>query len=262
MPMKQFFCVVLLLLFSRVCSADDAATVSGQFLYAGKPPVPEQLELNKDIEYCGPFKPISEELLVDAKTRGIANVVVWLDVKASGRTPQLTEKQAAVPETPVVLNNTKCRFDPHVAVVRTGQPVLLRNDDDVAHAMLLLMFANDPISQVVPANTKDGGTVTFPKPEAFPASVTCPIHSWMKGYLLVADHPFVAVTDKQGKFTMPGLPAGEWTFRAWHESAGYIETITLGEKPATWKAGRFTRKIMGGKHELGNITVAVKEFGE
>jgi hypothetical protein len=72
----------------------------------------------------------------------------------------------------------------------------------------------------------------------------------MKGYVVVRDNPYTAITDQAGKFTIKNLPAGELEFQAWHENAGYLEA-----KPE-WKRGRFTLKIADGKaSDLGTIKV-------
>jgi hypothetical protein len=49
------------------------------------------------------------------------------------------------------------------------------------------------------------------------------MHEWMVAYWLVLDHPYAAITDEQGKFTIEKLPAGEHTFRVWHEGQGFID---------------------------------------
>ena len=36
----------------------------------------------------------------------------------------------------------------------------------------------------------------------------------------VLDHPFFAVTDDDGTFTIPNLPPGKYTLEAWHEELG------------------------------------------
>jgi hypothetical protein len=45
----------------------------------------------------------------------------------------------------------------------------------------------------------------------------------MTGWWVVVDHPYAAVTDKDGNFSIKGLPEGEHEFRVWQEKVGYLE---------------------------------------
>ena len=42
----------------------------------------------------------------------------------------------------------------------------------------------------------------------------------MSAYIVVADSPFVAVSDESGAFTIHGVPAGTYTVTVWHEALG------------------------------------------
>ena len=54
--------------------------------------------------------------------------------------------------------------------------------------------------------------------------VSCAQHTWMNGFIWAFDHPFAAVTDKDGNFEIPNVPAGtKLKIIAWHEKAGYLE---------------------------------------
>ena len=44
-------------------------------------------------------------------------------------------------------------------------------------------------------------------------------HTWMNGWIYVFDHPYYAVTDEAGTFTIKDVPAGEHTLELWHEPA-------------------------------------------
>jgi hypothetical protein len=71
----------------------------------------------------------------------------------------------------------------------------------------------------------------------------CNVHPWMSGYVHVFDHPFFAVSDKDGNFTISGdLPDGKYTVEANHLKSG---TVT-GEV-----------EVKGGKASL-NLELAVK----
>ena len=76
--------------------------------------------------------------------------------------------------------------------------------------------------------------MVFKRAERAPFSSECAIHPWMRFWTLVVDHPYAAVTDSSGKFTIPDLPAGEHTFKIWHEraSGGLLErSLKISVKP-------------------------------
>ncbi|MCA9066870.1 MAG: hypothetical protein KDA96_27575, partial [Planctomycetaceae bacterium] len=57
-------------------------------------------------------------------------------------------------------------------------------------------------------------------------------HTWMLAWQLPLDHPFAAVTDENGNFEIPNLPAGTHKFIVWHEGAdgGFVHrdfTVTI-----------------------------------
>jgi hypothetical protein len=58
-------------------------------------------------------------------------------------------------------------------------------------------------------------TERFQQPEII--KVTCDAHPWMTGWLVVTDHPFVAVTDERGAFKIDGVPPGSYQLQIWHE---------------------------------------------
>jgi len=44
----------------------------------------------------------------------------------------------------------------------------------------------------------------------------CDVHPWMFAYVGVVEHPFFAVTDKDGNFKVSGVPNGNYTIEAYH----------------------------------------------
>lgn len=61
----------------------------------------------------------------------------------------------------------------------------------------------------------------------------CP---WMEGWVRVFDHPYFAVTDADGAFTIKDAPAGEWRLKIWHASGGWAGGNKEG-RPVVVKAG-------------------------
>jgi hypothetical protein len=64
--------------------------------------------------------------------------------------------------------------------------------------------------------------------------VKCNIHPWMHGYFAVVKGPY-ATSDKNGSYTIHGVPAGSYTVTAWQEDLGtQTSKVTVaGGKPAT-----------------------------
>jgi hypothetical protein len=79
------------------------------------------------------------------------------------------------------------------------------------------------------------------KADRFPIKVACNIHTWMSGYVRVFDHPYFAVTDADGKFTIPKAPAGSYRLFVWHESVGFRGGVEgRNGTPVTIAAGQTT----------------------
>ena len=87
---------------------------------------------------------------------------------------------------------------------------------------------NGAYNILVPAGVRLEKTLPFELREPIPASVTSSIYPWIRGYLVVKDHPYFATTDSNGKFEIKNIPTGTWKFRTWHERAGYLQNVVRG----------------------------------
>ncbi len=76
----------------------------------------------------------------------------------------------------------------------------------------------------------------------------------MRGYVLLRANPYMAKTDIEGRFEIKNLPAGEHTFRLWHEKAGYLREIRVGQH-VTDKRGRLTITVDENISEFPEIRV-------
>jgi hypothetical protein len=62
-------------------------------------------------------------------------------------------------------------------------------------------------------------------------TIECDEHDWMKGYLYVLDHPYSAVTEATGNYTIRDIPPGTYEIEVWHEAFGMQEhKVTIGPK--------------------------------
>jgi uncharacterized protein (DUF2141 family) len=74
--------------------------------------------------------------------------------------------------------------------------------------------------------------VQFAKPEI--VKVTCDAHSWMLGWLVVSDHPYVAITNDKGEFTLSDVPAGNYKIEVWQETLGKkVQDVAVKSKQET-----------------------------
>ena len=65
------------------------------------------------------------------------------------------------------------------------------------------------------------------------------LHPWMKSWVLVQDHPYFAVTDDKGNFTIENIPPGTYEVIAWQEKfkmkRSLTETIEIKDSAVTIK---------------------------
>lgn len=200
-------------------AAEHYGDLVGQYVFDGTPPKLAPLVAAGAVRAGAPLGPVpNEKLIVDPKTKGIANILVYL-VKVPTVHPSLAT--SAKPE--VVLDEVGFCFVPHVLFLRTDQSLRVKSADPAAHQPHSLPLRNIPFSVALPARDRVGKAFTCKIPENLPFRIKCDFCPWMDAYCLVLDHPYAAVTDADGTFKIEKLPVGLHKFKVWHESAGYID---------------------------------------
>lgn len=235
--------------------AAEWGTLTGKFVYGGNPPAPLKITPDKDTQVCA-MHPLVDESLVVGPDGGIANVVVYLRTKD----PAVHPDYAATASQEVPLDNKNCRFDPHVAVIRTSQPLLLKNSDPIGHNTKGDCFVNPSFNVLIPG----GGSVPqkFSAEESLPVKVSCNIHPWMNGWVVVRSNPYATASAKDGSFTIKDLPAGtELEFQFWQEKSGYLKNVSFNGGKADLR-GRFKLKLKPGMNDLGTIKVEPAAFAK
>ena len=241
-----------------VASGADWGDLTLTFTLEGKAPAAKAIAANKDPEVCGKHKLVDEALTVGEKG-GIADVFVYLRPD-SGKVPVHPDYEKLA-KSEIVMDNKGCRFEPHAAVLWTSQTLVLKNSDPIGHNVKGDVQANPAFNPIIPA----GGSlkISLKAEERLPAQVSCSIHPWMSGRLLVRDNPYAAVSDKDGKVVIKNVPAGDWKFQIWHEAAGYIqEAKDASGKSVKWSKGRADWKIKKGANDLGTFKVDAKAFAK
>lgn len=217
----------------------------GRIVFDGAAPTPANLNINKDLECCK-VKHVDESLLVDS-SGGLANVVLY----CRDRNVAVHPDYDATATTEVVLDNTTCRFEPHVAVLRLTQTLVIRNSDICGHNTNLQPLGDAGINPLIAANSEVRHK--FNRAQNIPVPASCNIHPWMKSYVLPRDNPYVTVSAADGTFRIENLPAGPVEMQAWHETAGYVDT-------KAWPKGRFKVTIKAGTNDLGTIKLPASLF--
>jgi len=130
------------------------------------------------------------------------------------------------------------QFVPRVLAITVGSSVGFPNNDSKYHNVFSFSRTRTfDLGRYPPGRT---GTVQFDKPGI--VQVFCDIHSHMRGYILVFGHPFFAVTDDDGRYTIAGIPPGTYALLVWSE-LGHAEprriTVTDGGvTEASFQIGR------------------------
>src|SRR5882724_10121806 len=195
---KRSFAVLSPALLALALAPAMAGEIVGKVKYAGNAPAPKQIPITKDQAVCGKAPHLEDSFLV-AADKGVKNVVVSISDPKDGK------------KMPVAASNPKidqngCRFVPRVQIVPAGQSVDIINDDGMLHNI-----------HTWPKNKKVM-TELFEKPDVI--KISCDVHSWMQGWVIVAGHPYFALSDDKGTFKIADVPAGTYALEYWHETLG------------------------------------------
>jgi len=212
----------------------NGATVTGKVVLDGAKPVMKALDMSAT-PFCERAHQgsaaKSEEVVVNSNGT-LKNAVVWIK---SG----LPDKQWAVPQTAVTLDQNGCQYKPHVIGVMTGQNIDIKTSDQTNHNIHPMPKINQEFNESQPPGSEDK-MKSFPREEVM-IPVKCNVHPWMRSYIGVVSHPFFAVTGDDGTFTIKGLPPGTYTIQVWQEKYGtQDQQITVGAKES--KTADFTFK--------------------
>jgi hypothetical protein len=203
-------------------AVDGAATITGTVKLDGPVPKMAAIPMGADCSSQPGGQGAVDEEVVVGPAGALANVLVYIKNPPPGK--------YSTPSKPAVLEQKGCRFYPHVQAVQVNQPLQIKNDDQTLHNVHAMPVVNSPFNEGQPMQGMVS-TKKFDKPEMQPFRVKCDVHGWMKSYMAVMPHPFYAVSNMNGTFSIPNLLPGTYTLVTWHEKYGSQEKqITVAPK--------------------------------
>jgi plastocyanin len=137
--------------------------------------------------------------------------VVYVEKVAQPSTP---------PAAPVFMNQQGIKYLPHILPVVVGTKVIFKSADPELHNVYARGTKKVLFNDAVLPNMQS-------QPKAFdalgPVHLTCNVHKEMSAWILVLENSFFAVPEKDGSFTIDGLPPGTYTVRVWGEELSDVE---------------------------------------
>ena len=199
-------------------------TIKGRVVWGGDAlPEKKEIKVTVDQGHCLEQGKLYDSLFeVDSKTKGLKNVFAALKQPPDNDNPlPIHPDLKEVPKKPVVLDQPHCLFIPRALAIREGQELHTKNTAPVNHN---IKWTGDPEinpggnQTITPGADK---TIKDLKAQPLPLVLQCNIHPWMSGRLAVYDHPYFAVTDKDGNFEIKKAPAGTYRLTFYHEGIGW-----------------------------------------
>jgi len=191
----------------QVVSVENGGRISGSVKWQGALPHLIASEINRDPQICDPQgqKRRDLERLLVAPNGGVANTVVFLRNITRGKAMDL-------PAARRFLNQKSCRYEPHFLLVPLQASLTVKNRDPLLHTVQMSGNADYNLPF-----TAEGQEISRPMIREGNVDLRCNVHPWMNGEMLVARHPYYAVTDQDGNFELTQVPPGDYEIVAWHE---------------------------------------------
>jgi hypothetical protein len=197
------------------------ATLTGKVVVDGSVPPAEVIRLDGDPK-CVALA-AGDERRTEYVVMGDGNSLQYVFVYVKDGLPA---RMYPVPSDPVVLDQQKCRYVPRVLGVQVGQQLTIRNSDPLLHNVRAEGAINEPFDVGTPVQGVEVKRTFVTREVMVPFK--CNVHAWMNAYVGVLEHPYFAVSDNSGRFSLPQLPAGTYTIEIWHERFGtQTQQVTL-----------------------------------
>ena len=203
--------------------------ITGTVQYEGALPPDSLVRPTHDLHIC---RPIPDAPLVGTSD-GVGDAVVWLLGVASGAADTAPRR--------VQLKLEDCAITPRVQRAPVGATLLVRSADAMNARLRFVDVEPDAAPTTSPTADSSRPPTLRPPRALVPlgdAGAVVPLtsvlqtpglvevrddrHPWIRGWIAVAPHPYVAITDGTGRFSLDAVPAGRYVLVTWHERLGRL----------------------------------------
>lgn len=130
-----------------------------------------------------------------------------------------------LPEGPAVMDQYAKRFVPDLLYVRVGQPVEFRNTEDMGHNVTVNRRDTGAGIFSVETDPQQKHIHTFDRVGQY--DVTCSMHPGMQATVVATRSPLSATAGGNGRFTLNGVPAGDYTLSVTFEGRTVDQAVTV-----------------------------------
>lgn len=184
------------------------ATIKGVVNFTGKAPEMKVPAKRKDAEFCK-----GKEVKYNAVVVNNGKLQDTLVRIENGG----VKGKFDAPKTPAHIDQVDCMYTPRIQGVVAGQEIAIKNSDGTLHNVHTYKGTESWFNQAQP---KGAEPINKELEDTSVIKFTCDVHPWMRGFVVVTDHPFQATSGADGTFTIEKVPAGKYKLEAWHPFYG------------------------------------------
>ena len=215
----------------------NGGTASGVVKYNGAVPETIMREVTTDFEVAG-RDPRQWEGLNLGAGKGVSNAIIVLNGIATGKD--------FADETPTVYAEGSDIKPRHGVLAWRGKktPLMLVNKDPILHSWIGTLEGGKPGKNVPTPAGFPPMKYKLKKPGLY--ELTCAPHPWERAWQMAVPHPYYAMADADGKFSIGDVPGGTYKATVWAE--GFMATemdVTVGS-------------ALAGELTEANLTAALK----
>jgi plastocyanin len=158
--------------------------------------------------------------------RDIDSVLVYVE-KASGEYPP--------PKESPTMDQVKLKFIPNVLPIMKGTKVKFLNSDPVTHNVFWQKSDDGSYAARNLGSWGKGDFREFTFDKEGSVVLLCNVHPEMEGHVVVLQNPFFTLADRDGNYEIKGVPAGQYSVKAWYPNPKKLKaktataTVTAGQ---------------------------------